>query len=96
ACVYSIVVSMFEAQLASLPALGTASGGTPEVVVTGKTGWLFEPRSTESCQSAIEQALQERDRWEHYGSAAETTVRNDYDFDRILPETILVYRSLLD
>lgn len=88
-------LSLLEAQLAGLPVLGTQSGGTPEVVVEQETGWLFEPESITSLQSAIELALKYPETWTHYGVNAERRVRADFDFAQLLPQTIENYCELL-
>lgn len=89
-------LSLLEAQLAGLPCLATASGGSPEVVREGETGWLFEPRSIEACHHAIERALSERKLWPEFGTRARARVREDFDFEKILPQTVEAYRLLLE
>ncbi len=88
-------LSLLEAQLAGLPCLATSSGGSPEVVREGETGWLFEPRSTEACLQALTKALAEKSQWAAYGEAAQKRVRKDFDFERILPTTVEFYAKLL-
>lgn len=88
-------LSLLEAQLAGLPCLATNSGGSPEVVREGQTGWLFEPRSIDACYDALTRALSERERWAAYGLRARERVRRDFDFNKILPTTVDAYRELL-
>lgn len=36
-----------EYMMAGMPVIGSNSGGTPEIVVPGETGWLYEPGNDE-------------------------------------------------
>jgi glycosyltransferase involved in cell wall biosynthesis len=43
-----------EAAAAGRPAIASRSGGLPEIVLDGRTGWLFEPGDTQALASAID------------------------------------------
>lgn len=88
-------LALLEAQLAGLPVLGTDSGGTPEVVKDGSTGWLFKPESVSATREALKRALAERSKWVEFGKKAEARVRSEFNFQDILPQTIENYRTLL-
>lgn len=88
-------LALLEAQLASLPCLASNSGGSPQIVREGETGWLFEPRSNEACRAALERALAERALWSQYGRTAHDQVVDLYDSSKILPTTIEMYREIL-
>lgn len=89
-------LSLLEAQLAQLPCLATNSGGSPEIVREGQTGWLFAPRSTNALRDALVRALNERDLWSLYGQRAQERVRREYDFTKILPEIVAMYQRLIE
>lgn len=89
-------LSLLEAQLAGLPCIATNSGGSPEIVREGETGWLFKPRSSEALHAALEQALHDTSRWNSFGARAQKRVRQDFDFSKLLPQTLIAYRKLLD
>ena len=88
-------LALLEAQLASRPCLASASGGSPQIVRETETGWLFEPRSTEACLSALKRALNDRAKWPAYGETARRQVIDLYDSSKILPTTIGIYREAL-
>lgn len=48
-------LSVIEAQCLGTPVLGANIGGIPELIETGKTGMLFEPRNTEDLKEKIKQ-----------------------------------------
>ncbi|MBK9294669.1 MAG: glycosyltransferase [Oligoflexia bacterium] len=83
-------LALLDAQLAALPVVGTNSGGTPELVRPGETGWLCEPKSLESLKEAIKSALREKDKWPAMGEKAKERVKKEYDqqeiFNNILKE----------
>ncbi|HVK60868.1 MAG TPA: glycosyltransferase family 4 protein [Bdellovibrionales bacterium] len=76
-------LALLDAQLAGLPVLGTNSGGTPEVVREGKTGWLCEPESIESLSSSLERALANRSSWSAFGETAKQRVQSEFDFSAV-------------
>ncbi len=88
-------LALLEAQLAGLPCLATDSGGTPEIVMENQTGWLCEPESTPSFESALKRALSDRARWSEFGANASARVRREFDSERVLAETVEGYRALL-
>jgi glycosyltransferase involved in cell wall biosynthesis len=88
-------LALLEAQLASLPCLASASGGSPQIVRENETGWLFEPRSTDACLAALKRALGDRAKWPEYGARARAQVVDLYDSSKILPTTIDMYREVL-
>lgn len=88
-------LALLEAQLAGLPCLATSSGGSPQIVREGETGWLFEPRSSRACFDALSRALRDRALWRAYGERAHEQVVSLYDSGKILPTTIEMYREIL-
>jgi glycosyltransferase involved in cell wall biosynthesis len=88
-------LSLLEAMLAGLPCLATHSGGSPEIVRENETGWLFAPRSAESLEQSLEEALGQRESWSKMGSLGRDRVRKYYDFSKTLPELIDGYYEVL-
>lgn len=82
----NFALTLLEAQLAGVPCLATNSGGSPDLVVPGKTGWLFEPESTPSLEAAIRLALSEESRWSNFGENSKYQVRQTYRLDRVLQD----------
>jgi glycosyltransferase involved in cell wall biosynthesis len=50
-------VSLVEAMVAGVPAIATQVGGAPEIIQPGVTGWLIDPLSEESIETAIEELM---------------------------------------
>ena len=88
-------LALIEAQLAGLPCIATNSGGSPELVREGSTGWLCEPESTASFQAVLARALLEKNLWNEFGKRAQDRVRAEFDSKAVLSETIEGYRRLL-
>lgn len=65
-----------EAMLAGCKVVGTNSGGIPDAVIDGKTGWLAEPGDALDLSKKIKLALEHEDR--HWIEQAETFSRNNF------------------
>jgi glycosyltransferase involved in cell wall biosynthesis len=89
-------LALIEAQLAGLPCLVTNSGGSPELVKEGKTGWLCEPDRTPSFEAALGRALSEVSSWQGYGLAAQARIRAEFDSRLVLGEMVATYRVLVE
>lgn len=72
-------LSLLDAQLAGLPVVGSKSGGTPEVVRDGETGWLFQPESVKSLRECLAVALSQEKFWEDYGKKGQSRVEKEFN-----------------
>ena len=79
-----------EAMKASLPVCGTDSGGTPEIVIDGVNGLLFEPGSSASLASALVRLEADENFRETLARGAART-GTTYSMDRFSDE----FRSLI-
>ncbi len=84
-------LALLDAQLAELPVIGTASGGTPEVVREGSTGWLAKPEDIPTLKAAIKTSLNHRASWKAFGQRARARVEREFDINVIVPEIIRRY-----
>ena len=77
-----------EAMACNLPVVATATGGIPEVVVDGETGWLVPSPSLEDFAASLRRALTDRARWPEMGACARRraleTFTADHMVDRVL------------
>jgi alpha-maltose-1-phosphate synthase len=98
-----------EAMACGAAVVATATGGIPEVVVHGETGWLVpieqvtdgtgtpvdEDRYVADFAAAMNDALSDPARAERMGQAGRERAIRDFSWDTIAERTLEVYRSVL-
>ena len=68
-----------------VPVLASIMGGSPELVVNGRTGWLFDPEESSALQAVLTQAIEEsaETKYERLSISCVT------DSQRFLPDRVL-------
>jgi len=98
-----------EAMACELAVVATATGGIPEVVVDGKTGWLVpieqvqdgtgtpvdEARFVAELAAALNEAVSDVDRAAAFGRAGRTRAVESFSWASIGDKTLEVYRTVL-
>ncbi|KYH44588.1 glycogen synthase [Branchiibius sp. NY16-3462-2] len=98
-----------EAMACELPVVGTATGGIPEVVVDGVTGWLVPIEQVSdgtgtpvspstfvaALSSTLAQAVSDPAEARRRGIAGRERAISDFDWDAIARRTVEVYESVL-
>jgi glycosyltransferase involved in cell wall biosynthesis len=69
-----------EAAAAGVPVVATAVGGTPEVVISGQTGFLVPAGDAGRLSARILDLLRNRDWARHFGHAARQRVQQHFSF----------------
>lgn len=76
--------ALLEAMAAGLPALASAVGGNPEVVVNGETGWLVPPRDPAALARRLNQLLADPEHAAEMGRRARNRVERHFSLDGAL------------
>jgi len=82
---------VLEAMACGVPVVATAVGGTPELVVEGRTGSLVPPGDASRLASAIMEMASDPERLRSLGAAAAEHVRSAYGMDAMVSRTIQLY-----
>ncbi len=96
-----------EAMACGAAVVGTATGGIPEVVVDGETGWLVPIEQVEDgtgtpvdpdryvadLAAVMTDAVSDPDRARRYGEAGRRRAEDDFGWDAIADRTLDVYRA---
>jgi sugar transferase (PEP-CTERM/EpsH1 system associated) len=87
--------ALLEAMAASLPAVATAVGGTPDVVVEGETGLLVPPRDPGALAEALDTLVCDPDLRRSMGQAGRQRVVRCFSVERMVERTQTLYEELL-
>lgn len=84
-----------EAMAMKKPVVAWASGGAPEIVVDGQTGFVVEPRSIDALSDAIVRLLRDPDLRRRFGEAGQRRVEQRFTPRRMCEDVLQVYREVL-
>lgn len=88
--------ALLEAAAAARAIVTTDVPGCREIVRPGVNGWLVPPRNSAELAAALDEALRDPARCQAYGRAGRAMVEREFSLDRVIAETLAVYRELLD
>jgi len=88
-------VAALEAMMRGRPVVGTAVGGTPEVVTEGRTGRLVPAGDVAGLAEALAQLVEDRDLLKALGTEAAADARLRFTLPRMAEATLQEYRRLL-
>jgi glycosyltransferase involved in cell wall biosynthesis len=84
-----------EAMAASIPVVGTAVGGTPEVVIDGETGLLVPARDVTALANALATLMGDPARAKMMGKAGRERVEKRFSLKTTVQQTEALYDALL-
>ncbi len=91
--------ALLEAMAAGLPCIALAGGAAPEIIEDGVSGLLASPGSpadnANGIAAAVERLLQDPALAQRLGRAARHRVEEQFSTDRMVEETLRVYRAVL-
>lgn len=87
--------ALLEAMATELPAVGSAVGGIPEVIVEGVTGLIVPPRNPERLAESLRTLLLDAEMRTRMGVAGRRRVIRDFHERDMVRKTIEVYRNSL-
>lgn len=87
-------VVFIEAQASGLPVIATRSGGIPDVVIDGETGYLVPEGDTEAMADRIVHLARHPEMWEEMGQAGRKHVAENFDLKKQVEELIHIYNDI--
>jgi glycosyltransferase involved in cell wall biosynthesis len=86
---------ILEGFAAGVPVLAFASGGIPEIVEHGVTGFLVEDHSPKALAAALQDVLREPDRLREVAANARAKARTEFSLERYQAQTIETIEAAL-
>jgi glycosyltransferase involved in cell wall biosynthesis len=88
-------VTLVEGMAFGKPAVATAGGGVPEVVVDGVTGLLVPPESPQALADAIVRLASDGDLYNRFAHAARERYLNCYTPETVVPQYVAIYEQAM-
>ncbi len=89
-------VVLQEAQAAGLITIATNTGGIPECIDNGVSGFLVDDRSADAIAEALQLVIDKKQQWDVIQTAGRAWVEENYDIDVIGRKINTLYKELVD
>jgi phosphatidylinositol alpha-1,6-mannosyltransferase len=86
-------ISIVEASASGLPVIGSRSGGIPEAIRDGETGFLVEPDDPAALAATAIRLLGDEGLRRRMGAAGRAAVESYYNWDRVAADLIGIDRE---
>lgn len=86
--------AVLEAMALGVPVIASQTGGIPEMITHGESGWLFDPTSVSSIARAIWTAMNHREDAMRCASRAQDVIRERFTASRMVSEYQELYREI--
>lgn len=86
---------VLEAMACEVPVVASRVGGVTEIVDSGKSGWLVQPKNTGQLASAILSILQDRDLQKRMGTKGRSIVEENFTWTKSAQELLRVYHEVI-
>ena len=90
-----LCTSLIDAMAAGKPAVATAVGGIPEVLVEGETGYLVPPADPQALADKIVELLRDEPLRQRFGAAGKARASELFDVEKMVRDTLAGYQDLL-
>jgi glycosyltransferase involved in cell wall biosynthesis len=87
--------AIVEYQFAGLPVICSRTGGNPEAVTQGKTGWLYEVGDIVTLSECMKSVLEFSVQAHSMGVTAKQEAESRYTIDAMLNQHLALYRELI-
>jgi L-malate glycosyltransferase len=84
-----------EAGQAGVPVLAANTGGVPEIIIDGQTGWLFEPGNVNQAISILNRVIPQAGLRRQTGRQATERIKNEFSISKMVAKFNRIYSNLL-
>jgi colanic acid/amylovoran biosynthesis glycosyltransferase len=88
-------VSLMEAQASGLPVVASATGGIPEVIRDGKSGFLFPERDVAALADRLLFLIDHSEKWPELGACGRQHVEQNFDIRCLSHQLLMIYESVM-
>lgn len=85
-----------EAMLAKMPVIGAISGGIPEIIKDGETGYLYPPGDVERLSSLMRQFIDQPELIECFAHVGFELAKNRFTMDQNAKHIFQLYQTILE
>jgi len=86
---------IIEAMIGGVVPIVTDSGGSPELIEHGKSGFIVPPGESQPITDRIRELYNDRELHKRMSAAAQERIRNDFTVEETARQTIALYREML-